>query len=179
MWDYNILNIAKHPTNNSMKVTYKSKDASLPDYFEEISFSYFQNEQIFYIIESINSPTLSKSERVWTFEQVVNRPYLMRVTMHWTVTPQYHRVKGEGTFIIKGLAGLKNYIQQADKETEMSITVSNMEEQKEKENMKLTINTGGMIHNALDLIEEDTNMQGSTSMADQSSDDEQIRQSIV
>ena len=61
----------------------------------------------------------------------------------------------------------------------MSITVSNMEEQKEKENMKLTINTGGMIHNALDLIEEDTNMQGSTSMADQSSDDEQIRQSIV
>ena len=111
MWDYNILNIAKHPTNNSMKVTYKSKDASLPDYFEEISFSYFQNEQIFYIIESINSPTLSKSERVWTFEQVVNRPYLMRVTMHWTVTPQYHRVKGQGTFIIKGLAGLKNYIQ--------------------------------------------------------------------
>lgn len=43
LWDYNILSIAKHPTNNSIKITYKSKDPSLPDYFEEISFKYFQS----------------------------------------------------------------------------------------------------------------------------------------
>ena len=133
IWDYNSYNISHNQEANTLRVSYKSQDPLLPDYFEEISFKYFIDGPRFVIIEYVNSPTLAKSERVYILEQVQNRPYFMRIVFYWTLTPQYHRVKLNGRFVVKSIAALKNLVHQSDRETEIPVNITQGTERYEED----------------------------------------------
>ena len=144
----------------------------------------------FFIIENIEGNEGVCYERMWILEQILNRPYFMRVTYYSEVTTSFQKGMDGGQSLVRSLASMKNFLQQTDRQTEMSIALkagsmggSNDTAFDSDQNegsggyMRANIQSNNIIGDALDLIEEDNVMQDGDTGHESSDDDSKSKQS--
>jgi len=103
-------------SNNKIKVTYGSCEASSQGFTEEVQIQYMRQSDCLYIVETAYVVSQGNTSRVWILEQVQNRPYYMRVTFLAEINNNYHTKRGYGGQLLKSLAALRNYVMAQDKE---------------------------------------------------------------
>ena len=79
LWDHNLQEITVNSALNQLSLKYRTSDPGVL-LSETIQFKYMAHQNKFYIIEEIDGEDGSNYTRVWILEQILNRPYLMRVT---------------------------------------------------------------------------------------------------
>lgn len=122
LWDHNMVSMTANDVNGTLKVEYKSADASFPGFTEEVRIEYMMKDGLFYIIEQVSTSVMGKYERVWIMRQVVNRPYRTQVTLLATISHVYHRTRNNCLSLIHSVSALKNLIEMTDREQEMHKT---------------------------------------------------------
>lgn len=105
----------------------KSEDPSEnPEYTENIQIKYMVYDNKFYIFEHIKNQNNKEYDRVWILEQVINRPYFMRITHLAQMSVDYQNGRNGGESLMRSLAALRNYIQQKDRGSMLDIVLNSV-----------------------------------------------------
>mmetsp|Transcript_10021 Transcript_10021/g.16836 ORF Transcript_10021/g.16836 Transcript_10021/m.16836 type:complete len:515 (-) Transcript_10021:1034-2578(-) len=126
-WDYDLTSATQEQDQSesgSILVKYRAPHGQSEHLEERIRFKYMVDANRFIIVEEVEDQAKAKYQRVWMLQQVLNRPYLMRVCVLAEVGKTYQKLRPQGAFgFLKSLAALKNVIQLSDRDKEMPIFI--------------------------------------------------------
>ena len=74
--------------------------AESSEYQETINIKYMVNDSKFYIFENVKNNKNQEYDRVWIIEQVLNRPYFMRITYLAQMLISYQQARNGAQLLI-------------------------------------------------------------------------------
>ncbi len=171
MWDPNVKTIIRN-NDDTIKITYGAH--SLVPLNETINYSFICDKegQHYFISEFVNGETY----RYYELSPVLNRPYFMRVTQYMKVTPKIFNVRGKDVY--RSLNGLKNFVSQLNRTSEMSIVLKKHNNQDNEESGEMLASLRNTMFT--DVVEE-TNMieQSEIVIREGDASDDELNQSEI